>query len=138
MKKILFTLLLAIFLWFGSCCIATAQGAPLVPLVLISLPTEQLVHLHSDDGQFSPVVASPGETVDIYLHFPAVYAGMPLLIEATDGGDVQLSDLSMSINFQGRASFQFQAAAGPGLYRILILAGDTPSMLRFQVPNPGQ
>lgn len=128
---------LALFASVSVCSTSTlhAQGAPLVPLVMISFANEQPVHLHSDDGQFPPVAASPGETADIYLHFPAVYAGAPLLIEGMDGGDVQLTQQSTTIDSQGRASFEFQAGADPGLYRILIVAADTPSMLQFSVPS---
>jgi len=110
------------------------QTAPLVPLVLVSFANEQPVHLHRHDGRFAPVTINPGETASIHLRFPAAYAGTPLVIEATDSGYVELTEQSATIDSQGRATFQFQSGDDPGLYRILILAGGTPSMLQFSVP----
>jgi hypothetical protein len=112
-----------------------AQGAPLVPLVMVSFADEQPVHLHSQHGQFAPVPANAGEMADIRLHFPAVYAGTSLVIQAMDGGNLQLPQEPVTIDSQGRASFQFQAGQDPGVYRIVIVASDTPSVLQFSVPS---
>jgi len=131
--------LLALFASVSICSTSTlhAQGAPpLVPLVMVSFADEQLVHLHGHDGQFPPLTANPGETGDVHLHFPAVYAGTPLVIAAMDGGYLVLTDQSTSIDSQGRASFQFQTGVDPGVYRVLIMAGSTPSLLQFSVPSP--
>jgi len=138
MKFIRRLFLLTFLATLSICSTSTlhAQGAPpLVPLVLVSFVNEQPIHLHSDDGKFAPMAANPGETADVHLHFPAVYAGTPLVIAGMDGGYVELTEQSASIDSQGRASFQFQTGVDPGVYRVLIVAGDTPSLLQFSVPS---
>ena len=136
--KFTYSFFLLILLAVASLCSTPrvyAQGAPLIPLVMVSFVNDQPVHPHSSDGKFAAISVNSGETADIRLHFPAVYAGTPLVIEAMDGGNVVLIEGSGSIDRRGRASFQFQAGNGSGSYRVLILAGGTPSILQFSVPS---
>lgn len=71
---------------------------------------------YSAKGKFAPVTLAALETTDVALQFSTLFAGAPVIAQALDGG--QLSGESATIDDTGTASFQFQVADQPGLYRI--------------------
>jgi hypothetical protein len=143
MKRILFNLLPAIFLWFGS-CIATAQEAPVAQSDQITTDDQQIIQ--DDDtstGKFEPVEVDPSATSDVALQFPASLSSRPVVIEALDGG--ALSTNSGTIDTNGSLAFSFQVTDQPGVHRIVVIdpnAGeDDPHIIgvvQFEVPDLGQ
>lgn len=89
---------------------------------------------YSTKGKFAPVTLEPLGTTDVTLQFSTSMTGAPVIAQALDGG--QLSGESGTIDDTGTTSFQFQVADQPGLYRILVIAEGTVSMVQFEVPNP--
>ena len=76
------------------------------------------------------------DTAAIKLQFATALAGTPVIIQALDGGTVTLADPSTTVATDGTTAFQFQVADQPGLYRVLVIAGGTVSMVQFSVPAP--
>jgi hypothetical protein len=138
MKRILFSLLPVIFLWPGSCRIATAQepDPPGASSDEITFEDNEVIEDKSSNGKFPPVTLNPLETTDIKLQFSTALAGVPVIVQVLDGGELSGIDESATLAADGTASFQFQVSDQPGLYRILVLAGGAVSMVQFEVPNP--
>jgi hypothetical protein len=134
MKRILFSLLSVIFLWLGSWQIANAQEPEGALSDEITFGDGGEIQEYSIKGKFAPVALNALETTDVRLQFSTSLAGAPVIMQALDGGG--LSGESATIDDTGTASFQFQAADQPGLYRILVIAEGTVSMVQFEVPNP--
>jgi hypothetical protein len=87
MRKIIFNLLPAIFVWLGSCCIATAQDAPVAQSDQITGDGQQIIQDDdSSTGTFTPVTVDPSATSDVALEFPASLTSKSVAIEAPDGG----------------------------------------------------
>ncbi len=138
MKKIIFNLLSATFLWLGSCLIARGDPPPGC-CVLIQLITTQVQDC-SDKGEFEPVAVSQSEAATLSLQFDASLAGAAVAVQALDGGTLSFNG-STAIDQSGNLSFPFQVGALPGLYRVSIVAqydsGDVPvALVQFQVPSP--
>ena len=136
MKRILFSLLSVIFLWPGSCPIVMAQELEGASSGEIILGDGEEIKDYSTAGKFPRVTLNPLETTDIKLQFAATIAGTPVIIQALDGGELGLAADSAAIALDGTTSFQFQVADQPGLYRVLVIAAGTVSMVQFEVPNP--
>jgi hypothetical protein len=134
MKRILFSLLSVIFLWLGSCLIANAQEPEGALSDEITFGDGQEIQEYSIKGKFAPVSVDALETTDVTLQFSTSMTGAPVIAQALDGGE--LSGESATIDDTGTASFQFHVANQPGLYRILVIAEGTVSMVQFEVPNP--
>jgi hypothetical protein len=100
----------------------------------ITLGDGEEIQEYSTKGKFAPVTLEPLGTSDVTLQFSTSFAGAPVIAQALDGG--QLSGESATIDDTGTTSFQFQVADQPGLYRILVIAEGTVSMVQFEVPNP--
>jgi hypothetical protein len=94
----------------------------------------QEIQEYSIKGKFAPVTLNALETTDVTLQFSTSMTGAPVIAQALDGG--QLSGESATIDDTGTTSFQFQVSDQPGLYRILVIAEGTVSMVQFEVPNP--
>jgi hypothetical protein len=103
---------------------------------VITFASGQAIRAHSAAGRFPPVTLNPLETASIKLRFAATLAGAPVIVQPLDGGTVGLTDQSATVALDGTTSFQFQAANQPGLYRVLVIAGGTVSMVQFSVPAP--
>jgi hypothetical protein len=138
---------LAVFAGAILCSISTlpAQTDSLGFAVPAALPASSAVttfangqasRSHSAAGRFAPLSLNPLGTAAIKLKFAATLAGAPVTIQALDGGSVGLTAQSATIASDGTISFQFQAGAPPGLYRVLVIAGGTVSMVQFSVPSP--
>jgi hypothetical protein len=91
---------------------------------------------YSTKGMLPPVTVDALGTSDITLQFSTSMAGAPIIVQALDGGQVSGIDGSSAIDDAGKASLQFQVADQPGLYRVLVIAAGTVSMVQFEVPNP--
>jgi hypothetical protein len=119
MKKAIFSLLPAIFLWLGSCCIAIAQ-APVAQSDQITTDDQQIIQ--DDDtstGTFTPVTVDPSATSGVALQFPTSLTNRAVAIEALDGGT--LSSTSATIDTNGALSFSFQVTDQPGVHRVVVI-----------------
>ncbi len=142
MKNIIFTLLPAIFLWLGTCHVATAQEPDLVVAKSAEITTadEELVD-DNDAGKFEPVTVDRSTTSDVALQFPASFTNKTVAIEAPDGGT--LSTNSATIDTNGNLAFSFQVSDQPGVHRVIVIdpnpAEDFPhivGVVQFEVPPP--
>jgi hypothetical protein len=143
MKRTLFNLLPAIFLWFGSCCIATAQEPEVAQSDQITQGGEIIQDDDSSTGKFEPVTVDPSATSDVALQFPASLTNKPVAIEALDGGT--LSSNSATIDANGSLSFSFQVTDQPGVHRVIVIDPnadeDSPhivGVVQFEVPAPAE
>jgi hypothetical protein len=145
MKRILFSSLPAILLWFGSCCIATAQD-PVAQSDQITSADQQIIQ--DDDtstGKFQPVTVDPSATSDVALQFPASLASKPVVVQPLDGGQLGIDGNSAVIDQNGMLSFPFQVSDQPGVHRVIVIDPnaneDSPKivgMVQFEVPNPAE
>jgi hypothetical protein len=144
MKRIMFNLLPAVFLWLGSCCIATAQDSPVAQSDQITGDDQQIIQ--DDDtstGTFTPVTVDPSAASDVALQFPASLTNKSVAIEAPDGGS--LSSNSATIGTDGSLSFSFQVSDQPGVHRVMVIDPnadeDSPHIIgvvQFEVPSPAE
>jgi hypothetical protein len=140
MKKIMFNLLPAIFLWLGSCCTANAQATG----DQITDPNQQIIQDDSSTtGKFQPVTVDPSATSDVALQFPLNLGGKTVQVQPLDGGVLQIA--SSTIDQNGNLAFSFQVSDQPGVYRVIVIdpSADENSpyvmgMVQFEVPNPAQ
>jgi hypothetical protein len=141
MKKILINLLLAIFVWLGSCRIATAQEPEVAQSDQITDGQQIIQADDSSTGKFTPVTVDPSATSDVALQFPASLTNKAVSIEALDGGT--LSSNSGTIDTSGNLSFSFQVTDQPGVHRVIVIDpnADEDSLhiigvVQFEVPAP--
>ena len=143
MKNLIFTLLPAIFLWLGSCNVATAQepDPDVAKSAEITKEDEEVVVDDSDAGKFEPVTVDQSTTSDVALQFPASFTNKSVAIEAPDGGT--LSTNSATIDANGNLAFSFQVTDQPGVHRVIVIdpnpAEDSPhivGVVQFEVPPP--
>ena len=144
MKKIIFNLLPAMFIWFDSCYVATAQDAPVALSDQITTDGQEVIQ--DDDsasGTFTPVIVDALSTSSVKLQFPNSLFSKPVIISALDGGTV--SNNSATIDASGSLTFSFQVSAQPGVHRVIVIdpnAGeDNPNIIglvRFEVPPATQ
>jgi hypothetical protein len=143
-KKTIFTLLPAILLWLGSCCITCAQDAPVAQSDQITTNGEEVIQ--DDDtstGKFEPVIVDSSATSDVALQFPSSLTSRSVSIEAPDGGT--LSSNSATIDTSGLLSFSFQVSDQPGVHRVIVIDPnadeDSPhivGVVQFEVPSPAE
>jgi redox-sensitive bicupin YhaK (pirin superfamily) len=140
MKRIMFNVLSAIFLWLASCCAVNAQATG----DQITDPNQQIIQDDSSsNGKFQPVTVDAGATSDVKLQFPTSAAGKTVFIQPLDGGTASTNTATIDQN--GVLIFSFQVAGQPGVYRVIVIdpnATDAPSkivgVVQFEVPNPPQ
>lgn len=138
MKRILFNLLPAVFLWLGSCCAACAQATG----DQITDPNQQIIQDDSSsNGKFQPVTVDAGATSDVKLQFATSVAGETVFIQPLDGGTASTN--TATIDQTGLLTFSFSVTDQPGIYRVIVIdpnATDTPAkivgVVQFEVPNP--
>ena len=106
------------------------------PSAVITFASGQANRSHSAAGRFAPLSLNPLDTAVIALQFATTLAGTSVTVQPLDGGSVGLADQSATVASDGTISFQFQAGAAPGLYRVLVIAGGAVSMVQFSVPSP--
>jgi hypothetical protein len=143
MKNVILTLLPAIFLWLGSCNVATAQepDPEVAKSAEITPAGEEVVVDDSDAGKFEPVTVDQSTTSDVALQFTASFINKPVAVEAPDGGT--LSTNSATIDTNGNLAFSFQVSDQPGVHRVIVIdpnpAEDSPhivGVVQFEVPPP--
>ena len=141
MKRTMFTLLPAVFLWLGSCCTATAQVAQ-SDQITADNTGQTIQNDNSTSGKFLPVTVVPSAKSDISLQFPVTQAGKSVILQPLDGGIANTD--TATIDPSGLLVFSFQVATQPGLYRLIVIdsnaAVDAPNIigvLQFEV-NPTQ
>jgi hypothetical protein len=142
MKRTFFTLLPAIFLWLGSCYLATAQDSGVAQSDQITTDGQQVIQNDdSSTGTFTPVTVDPSATSDVALQFPTSLTNKTVAIEAPDGG-VLSSNLG-TIDANGSLAFSFQVSDQPGVHRVMVIDPnadeDSPhivGLVQFEVPPP--
>jgi hypothetical protein len=140
MKKTIFSLLPAIFLWLGSSCIAIAQ-APVAQSDQIMTDGQIVQDDDSSTGKFESVEVDPSTTSDVALQFPASLTNRSVAIEAPDGGT--LSTNSATIDASGNLAFSFQVTDQPGVHRVIVIDPNADedsehivAVVQFEVPPP--
>ena len=144
MKKTMSKLLPAIFLWFGSYLIATAQSPDAAQSDLITQDQQTIQADSSSTGTFEPVIVDAGATSNVTVQFPASLANKQVIIQPLDGGALVGGNGQATVGGDGKLSFQFQAANQSGLYRVLVISpnsGDSGTaavvaLVQFQTPPP--
>jgi hypothetical protein len=145
MKKILFKLLPAMFLWFGGCCTATAQAPQVAQSDQITTNGQGVIQ--DDDsptGRFEPVTVGQWTTSDVALQFSTGLANKSVLVEALDGGTLGIQGESATIDANGMLSFPFQVTDQPGVYRVIVINPDggddgtalVAALVQLEVPVP--
>jgi hypothetical protein len=142
MKRTMFNLLPAIFLWLGSCCVANGQVAQSDE---IADDSQQIIQDDiSTTGKFEPVTVEPSTSSDVKLQFPVSSASKSVSIAALDGGTVT-SAVSPTIGTDGSLSFWFQVSDQPGVHRVIVIDPnadpDSPHIIgvvQFEVPTPAE
>lgn len=137
MKKIMLVLA-ASFLWFGSCCMATAQAVAQSDQITYD---RQIIQAGSSTtGKFDAVTVNPSTTSDVSLQFPLNLASKAVTVRPLDGGVVQTAD--SAIDPDGNLSFSFQVSDRPGLHRVIVIDPnadeDSPhiiAVVQFEVPS---
>jgi hypothetical protein len=141
MTRILFNLLAAIFLWLGSCWIASAQDAPVAQSDQITQGQQIIQDDDSSTGQFQPVTVDALATSDVALQFPTSMANKAVIIQALDGGMVTSGGGTTAIGADGSLAFSFQVTDEPGVHRVAVIDPnaneDSPTVVgvvQFEVP----
>jgi len=112
-------LLPAIFLWFGSCCIATAQ-APVAQSDEITDDSQQIIQTDSSStGSFESVTVDPGASSDVSLQFRQSLVGRTVSVQPLDGGVLPMG--SSAIGEDGKLSFSLQVSDQPGVHRVVVV-----------------
>lgn len=120
MKRTLFNLLPAIFLWLGSCCMAIAQ-APVAHSDQITTNGQIIQDDDTGTGTFQAVAVDPSANSDVALVFPATMASKPISIQSLDGGTVTSNGGAPSIRADQSLSFPFQATDQPGVLWVVAI-----------------
>jgi hypothetical protein len=138
MKKIIFTVLAAAFLCFGTCRMANGQ-APVAQSDQITADGQEVQDDDSSTGKFQSVEVNAFTTSDVALQFPASLTNRAVAIEALDGGT--LSANSGTIDQNGALTFSFQVSDQPGVHRVIVIDPnadeDSPHIIgvvQFEVP----
>jgi hypothetical protein len=106
------------------------------PVATIGFANSTSVRTRSSGGQFRLTGIRPHEAVNIRLQFPVSLASAPLLATALDGGEASVQGQRSLIAFDGTISMRFKAGDKPGLYRVLVVAGASRSVLKFWIADP--
>src|SRR6266853_3693303 len=112
MKRTTFNLLLAIFLWLGSCCIASGQ-APVAQSDQITQGQQTIQNNSSDTGRFDWVTVNPNTSSSVALQLPPSLASKAVAVQPLDGGVLQIGNSTIDQN--GMLSFSFQVTDQPGV-----------------------
>jgi hypothetical protein len=141
MKRILFNLLPAIFLWLSICCRAIAQDVAQSDQIT---DDQQIIQDDSSStGKFEPVAVDPSASSDVALQFPLSLASKPVVVQPLDGGVLQIGNSVIDQN--GLLSFSFQVTDQPGVHRVIVIDPNADEdsthiigMVQFEVPNPAE
>jgi hypothetical protein len=106
------------------------------PVALITFANSTSVRTRSKGGHFRLTGIRPSETVNARLQFPLSFVGTTVAVSALDGGEARVQSQNSLIGSDGTTTLQFKASAQPGLYRVLIVAGASRSVLRFWIADP--
>jgi len=137
MKRIMFNLLAAIFLWLASCYSASAQDVAQSDQIMQG---QQIIQADSSTtGKFEPVTVNPSSTSDVALVFPLSFANRTVTVQPLDGGVLQTADSAIDQN--GNLSFSFQVSDRSGAYRVIVVDPNADpdssyiiAVVQFEVP----
>jgi hypothetical protein len=145
MKKIISTLLPAIFLCLGGYPLATAQSPDAAQSDQITQDQQVIQGDDSTTGTFEPVIVDAGTTSNVTVQFPVSLANKQVIIQGLDGGVLLgVNGGFGTVGADGKLSFQFQTANQPGIYRVVVISrtsGDggtaaVVALVQFQAPPP--
>jgi hypothetical protein len=109
-------------------------GTELGPSATITFADATQIQTQSIGGRFLLIGLHPGEVIDFVMEFPASLMGNSVAAQPLDGGTIIAALLYSERNTRPRP-IRFQVGGQPGLYRILITAGASRSMLHFWVAD---
>jgi hypothetical protein len=104
------------------------------PRATITFADATQIQTQSVGGRFLLIGLHPGEVIDFVMEFPASLTGNSVAAQPLDGGTIVAALLYSERNTRPRP-IRFQVGDQPGLYRILITAGASRSMLHFWVAD---
>jgi hypothetical protein len=116
--------------------LSLAPRSDLGPVVTISHANAASVRTQGRGGHFRLLGIGAHETVNVRLQFSPSFAGTAFFASALDGGESSASRPNSVIAADGTTSIRFKAGDQPGLYRVLIIAGEDRSLLSFWVADP--
>jgi len=120
-------------LWFQSATNLSAQSPSVAcTSATVTFGSGSTIEMNSPRGRFPLVGLNAGDTVTIGLQISGSTA-TTVSAQSLDGGSVTNN---VPIASDGSASLQFQAGAGPGLYRISVNSGGATCALQFWVIDP--
>lgn len=143
MKKTISIILAASFLWFGGCCLVTAQEVAQSDEIKDG-DTEEIIQADSSStGSFETVTVDASANSDVKLQFSGSLAGKTVEVGALDGGTLTGGGGTSSIGGDGSLSFSFQVSDQPGVHRVIVLYPNADEdsqyiigIVQFEVPPP--
>jgi hypothetical protein len=133
-----------------SACIAVLSTICLSADKLLAQSPEEGLHLMvnvegnelrlpSQRGVFKPVTVNRAQVIPFMLEFPSNKAGLPLMVGALDGGEVNdgVSQEDAVVSASGKMEFSFQPGPGLGLYRLIVHLPTEQYILQFYLIDPG-
>jgi hypothetical protein len=130
----------------GSICLGQSDQPPSDPAPPFMLndqsPTAAMTFadgrslaIRSRKGRFSLVASKAGEVVNIQVRVSPAATGFTSA-QCLDGGTLSAGAENIALDVDGAGSFQFQAGAKPGLYRVSLNYTSTITILQFWVADP--
>ncbi|MEN3367884.1 MAG: hypothetical protein V7609_27 [Verrucomicrobiota bacterium] len=114
--------------------VAIAAAQPLTASISFANATEIKTRA-SSSGRFQLVGLNSREVVRIAVDFPTTLASASITAQPLDGGKIVGPPRDVGKGAEA-GSIRFQAGDQPGLYRVLITAGGSRSILQFWVADP--
>ena len=116
---------------FSGISPSSGEPVPVLPSVHVSYPGNLYINAASGGGQFAPMLAVPGQSMQVTLQFGTDWANLPAVVQSLDGANASYDGSPIAAD----GTLRFTAAAGtqPGLYRIQVIVGDATVLLQFWV-----
>jgi hypothetical protein len=76
------------------------------------------------------------QLLTITVQFPPELAGQIVLVDALDGGGVNVPEEGLTINLDGDVTFQFQTSVAFGACRLTVHQPDDSNFLQFWIVDP--
>ena len=116
--------------------LSLAPRSDLGPVATIGHANAASVRTQGRGGHFRLLGIGAQETVNVRLQFAPSLAGTRFSASALDGGESSVSRPNSVIAADGTTTIHFKAGDQPGLYRVLIIAGENRSIMSFWVADP--
>jgi hypothetical protein len=103
------------------------------PTAAITFQDGSSLKIRGSQKSLPLVAAQARQTLNVQSRFPSSLGGTAIMAQPLDGGAIVGKP---SIAADGTVSIQFQTASQPGLYRVLVRAGNAETTLQFWVGDP--